>query len=92
MRAVCGKGKVTPSDTRTLTGIRRARPPVGSTDNSGGRTIHQSKYVGERADILEGAGNADSIVAGDGRDIAAGELLFDGFRVVTPGDRLKEDD
>ena len=38
------------------------------------------------------AGNADSIVTGNARDIAAGELLFDGFRVVTPGDWLKEDD
>ena len=37
------------------------------------------------------AGNANRIVTGNARDIAAGELIFDGFRVVTPGDWLKED-
>ena len=31
------------------------------------------------------AGNAAWIVTGNERDVAAGELVFDGFRVVTPG-------
>ncbi len=31
------------------------------------------------------AGNAAWIVTGNARDVAAGELVFDGFRVVTPG-------
>ena len=38
------------------------------------------------------AGNAAWIVTGNERDVAAGELVFDGFRVVTPGAWLKEDD
>ena len=38
------------------------------------------------------AGNAAWIVTGNKRDVAAGELLFDGFRVVTPGAWLKEDE
>ena len=38
------------------------------------------------------AGNAAWIVTGNTRDIAAGELVFDGFRVVTPGAWLKEED
>ena len=38
------------------------------------------------------AGNAAWIVTGDERDVAAGELVFDGFRAVTPGAWLKEDD
>ncbi len=32
------------------------------------------------------------IVTGNERDVAAGELVFDGFRVVTPGAWLKEDE
>ena len=38
------------------------------------------------------AGNSKWIVTGNARDVAAGELVFDGFRVVTPGDWLKEND
>ncbi len=38
------------------------------------------------------AGNAAWIVTGNARDIAAGELVFNGFRVVTPGAWLKEND
>ena len=38
------------------------------------------------------AGNAEWIVTGNARDIAAGELVFDSFRVVTPGVWLKGDD
>ena len=38
------------------------------------------------------AGNADWIVAGNARDIAAGELTFDSFRIGTPGAWLKRDD
>ena len=38
------------------------------------------------------AGNAQWIVTGNTKDLAAGELLFDGFRVVTPGGWLKERD
>ena len=38
------------------------------------------------------AGNAEWIVTGNTRDIAAGELVFDSFRIVTPGIWLKEDD
>ncbi len=37
------------------------------------------------------AGNAAWVVTGNTRDIAAGELVFDGFRVVTPGAWLKEE-
>ena len=35
------------------------------------------------------AGNAEWIVTGNTRDIAAGELVFDSFHIVTPGDWLK---
>ena len=38
------------------------------------------------------AGNAEWIVTGNARDIAAGELIFDSFRIVTPGTWLKGDD
>lgn len=38
------------------------------------------------------AGNAAWIVTGNTRDFAEGELVFDGFRVVTPGSWLKESD
>lgn len=38
------------------------------------------------------AGNAESIITGNTRDIAACELVFDGIRIVTPGTWLKEDD
>ena len=38
------------------------------------------------------AGNAAWIVTGNERDAAAGEPVFDGFRAVTPGAWLKEDD
>ena len=38
------------------------------------------------------AGNAAWIVTGNARDVAEGELVFDGFRVVTPGEWLKGDD
>lgn len=37
------------------------------------------------------AGNAESIITGNSRDFAAGELVFDSMRVVTPGNWLKED-
>ena len=37
------------------------------------------------------AGNAKWIVTGNVRDIAQGELIFDSFRIVTPGDWLKEE-
>ena len=36
------------------------------------------------------AGNAESIITGNSRDFAAGELVFDSTRVVTPGNWLKE--
>ncbi|MCY4389545.1 MAG: putative toxin-antitoxin system toxin component, PIN family [Desulfurellaceae bacterium] len=38
------------------------------------------------------AGNAEWIITGNTRDIATGELVFDSFRIVTPGIWLKEDD
>ena len=38
------------------------------------------------------AGNAEWIVTGNTRDIAAGELIFDSFRIVTPGAWLKGDE
>jgi putative PIN family toxin of toxin-antitoxin system len=38
------------------------------------------------------AANAESIITGNTRDFAAGELIFDSFRIVTPGNWLKEDD
>ena len=38
------------------------------------------------------AGNAAWIVTGNERDVAAGELIFDGFRVVAPGAWLEEND
>lgn len=37
------------------------------------------------------AGNAKWIVTNNVRDIAQGELVFDSFRIVTPGDWLKEE-
>lgn len=37
------------------------------------------------------AGNAECIITGNTRDFAAGELVFDSMRVVTPGNWLKED-
>ena len=37
------------------------------------------------------AGNAESIITGNPRDVAAGERVFDSMRVVTPGNWLKED-
>ena len=37
------------------------------------------------------AGNAELIVTSNVRDVAAGELVFDGLRIVTPGAWLKED-
>jgi len=36
------------------------------------------------------AGNAESIITGNSRDFAPGELVFDSTRVVTPGNWLKE--
>ena len=38
------------------------------------------------------AGNANWIVTGNTKDFAAGELVFDTFRVATPGAWLKGDD
>ena len=38
------------------------------------------------------AGNAAWILTGNTRDIEAGELIFGGFRVATPGAWLKEDE
>jgi len=38
------------------------------------------------------AGNTEWIVTGNTKDIATGELVFDSFRIVTPGIWLKEDD
>lgn len=38
------------------------------------------------------AGNARCIVTNNTRDVAAGELVFDGLRVVPPGEWLKEND
>ncbi len=37
------------------------------------------------------AGNATAIVTHNARDLAAGELAFDSFRVVAPGDLLREE-
>lgn len=37
------------------------------------------------------AGNAKWIVTGNVRDFAQGELIFDSFRIVPPGDWLKEE-
>ena len=38
------------------------------------------------------AGNAEWIVTGNIRDITAGELVFDSFRIATPGDWLKKEE
>lgn len=38
------------------------------------------------------AGNSRWIVTGNAKDVAAGELVFDSFRVITPGEWLKEND
>lgn len=38
------------------------------------------------------AGNAEWIVTGNTRDITAGELVFDSFRIATPGDWLKREE
>ncbi len=45
----------------------------------------------QRAIELAIAGNAEWIITGNVRDIAAGELVFDSFRIATPGAWLKED-
>ena len=37
------------------------------------------------------ASNAESIITGNTRDFAAGELVFDSMQAVTPGNWLKED-
>lgn len=37
------------------------------------------------------AGNAESIITDNSRDFAAGELVFDSMRVITPGSWLRED-
>lgn len=36
------------------------------------------------------AGNAEWIITNNTKDIVAGDLIFDGFRVVTPSEWLKE--
>ncbi len=36
--------------------------------------------------------NPEYIVAGSVRDVAAGELLLEGFRIVTPGQLLRKED
>ena len=38
------------------------------------------------------AGNADSIITRNTRDIATGELVFDEINIVTPANWLKEND
>ena len=38
------------------------------------------------------AGHAESIITGNTKDIAGGELIFDTIQIVTPGTWLKEDD
>ena len=38
------------------------------------------------------AGNAESIITGNTKDIVAGELVFDLIRIVTPANWLKGDD
>ena len=38
------------------------------------------------------AGNADSIITHNTRDVATGELVFDGINVVTPANWLEEND
>ena len=38
------------------------------------------------------AGNAEWIVTGNARDFRSGDLVFDGFRVASPADWLKEND
>lgn len=37
------------------------------------------------------AGNASAVVTHNARDLAAGDLAFDSFRIVAPGDLLKEE-
>jgi len=38
------------------------------------------------------AGHAESVITGNTKDIAGGELIFDTIRIVTPSAWLKEDD
>lgn len=38
------------------------------------------------------AGNAEWIVTSNTRDITAGDLVFDSFRIATPGDWLKKEE
>ena len=38
------------------------------------------------------AGNADSIITRNTKDIATGELIFDGINIVTPADWPKDND
>ncbi len=37
------------------------------------------------------AGAAESIITGNARDLAAGELIFESMRIITPGNWLKGD-
>ncbi len=37
------------------------------------------------------AGHAESVITGNTKDIARGELIFDTIRIVTPGIWLEED-
>ena len=37
------------------------------------------------------AGNAEAIITHNARDVASGDLVFDGIRIVAPGDLLKEE-
>ena len=62
---------------------------------------HKAEPVGRHSRCLPGwptwrypglGWKLEWIVTGNIRDIAAGELVFDSFRVVTPGDWLKMED
>ena len=37
------------------------------------------------------AGNAEAIITHNARNVASGDLVFDGIRIVAPGDLLKEE-
>ena len=71
---------------------------VTCAQNDGADTIDGTavrsapRKIAKRRDSMAVAGNAERIVTGNVRDLAAGELLFEGFSVVTPGQWLREED
>lgn len=70
------------------TSFPRRRSCSAETINPSGIRSRADNHLIE----LAVAGNADWIVTGNARDIAAGELTFDSFRIGTPGAWLKRNE